>query len=1000
MVESKKIVSRKKGIGMKHTDSGKMGWLFKYLKLLLMIISLGYGEHIQAAGIPCTTTTTSGTLIGINFELDHPTCICVGQTFTMVGRMTVTDPGTYSNTGFIWEQFAPGAGLGFTLSNPVGPFPVTNPPSTLDITDSGICGGAGTGTLTVPANTDLPPTPTLVAGQVYTFTFDAVASTPGTKNWLSHINISSNCFDLFTVTINVLPTADVSNVTYATACENSSVNNTLPSPSGTTGPIEFTVGNPVNGSVVLNNAASGTFTFTPNPDFVGTATFEYNVESTFAGQPPFCPDSVSGVATIPFIPTPIAIDATFNACAGTGLTGSLVPFVTGGGGGPYNFTITSGNCPNLVVDFDGSFTFTPPNTGTCNFVYLAQENNPPICFATANLIFNVQQIPTADDQTLNTCINQPVSGTLTGSAVAPATVVSFAIASPPAQGTAVITNPSTGDFTYTPTNPLFVGTDSFTFTVTDSNGCVSAPGTVTINVNPQPIVSSTAVGACLNTTLTGDLQLFVTGGSGPISFGLVGPQPTCGSVAIDPSGPFSFVPNPFTTGTCSFQFSVNEGGCAGTGTVTVTIQNAPVTVNSTTGVCASGTVSDDLNNYVITAPGVRTFTGGPGVNGTLSLNSNGMFTFTPSITSGNANFMWQVFSSQLPCPSAPATYTIIVNPPPTILTGQAAVCGTAPTNGSLLPNVPGELPPLTFTGPGVVVNGTVVISSNGNFTFTADPGVTGGSFTFGVTNGNGCSATGTQLVVVNPTPSATGFTTTGCSNTGIRGTVTGQVGGGTPPFIFSQVGISSGGTVVVNPNGTFTFTPAPGSTSGSFTFRVTDSNGCTATAVVNIVINAAPVGMTGFFTGCNNSVFTGSLVPLVTGTNPPFTFSGPFGQAGGTASVGPNGDFSFSPTIASGQGSFNFNATDSNVPPCTTNLIPVIITIEPGPQALTANFTGCVDTPFASGLTNFVSGGLPPYTFTGGGLTPACGTFVLMPNGQFTFTKHQDLAAHAALFSK
>jgi T1SS-143 domain-containing protein len=65
----------------------------------------------------------------------------------------------------------------------------------------------------------------------------------------------------------------------------------------------------------------------------------------------------------------------------------------------------------------------------------------------------------------------------------------YAVASEPANGSVTL-DPVTGAYVYTP-DPDFFGTDSFTYTVTDSDGDVSDPVTVTLtvlNVNDDPVI--------------------------------------------------------------------------------------------------------------------------------------------------------------------------------------------------------------------------------------------------------------------------------------------------------------------------------------------------------------------------------------------------------------------------------------------------------------------------------------------------------------------------------
>ncbi|MDW8343729.1 MAG: S8 family serine peptidase [Verrucomicrobiae bacterium] len=90
--------------------------------------------------------------------------------------------------------------------------------------------------------------------------------------------------------------------------------------------------------------------------------------------------------------------------------------------------------------------------------------------------------PVAISMTVTGVANVTLPITLAGSD-ADSDPLSFLTNSPPAQGTLSAFNPTTGSLLYIPA-PGYVGTDSFTFSVTD--GCVtSVPATVTIFIEPN-----------------------------------------------------------------------------------------------------------------------------------------------------------------------------------------------------------------------------------------------------------------------------------------------------------------------------------------------------------------------------------------------------------------------------------------------------------------------------------------------------------------------------------
>lgn len=771
--------------------------------------------------------------------------------------------------------------------------------------------------------------------------------------------------------------------------------------SGYTGPCgpqpkHFEVGGAVGGAVNLLDITGGIFEFVPNPDFFGTASFSYNVVSDW-NPIIFCPAVTNALFEIAYAQNPDASNIIITGCAGTGITGSLAPFVTGGSGS-YTFSQTGPvSCGSVIVNPDGSFTYiSPTGPGTiCTWEYAATDNVAPNCVGTGIVTVAVNELPIAESATIDTCINQSVMGTVTGSGgLDPYT---FEIVTLPSNGTLVPAGNfvTSGNFTYTP-DMDFVGTDSFTFSVTDANGCTSDPvGTITINVNPIPVAGSTAINGCVNTNVTGFLPPLVTGGTGPFVF-TQGAQPSCGGVFITPDGTFTFAPNFGFTGQCCFDYFVSQGGCPATapGQVCITVEPGPIATGSEFDVCPSGQVTGNLNDNVIVSTPNPTFVL-VGTFGGIMLFFDpvtGDYVFQTTIAEGMAGFQFQV-DDAFPCPSAVQTILIEVHPRPVVVTGTIQGCDNMPIMGNLNPNVMGE-PPFTFTGPFTEAGGDAVITPSGIFTFTPNVGVTGGSFTYEVASALGCTASGGQIIIINPAPIATGATVTGCAQTKLSGSLTPLVSGGTLPYVnFQLAGVPVNGSAMVSSTGAFMFTPNAGVSSGSFEYKVTDSNGCMDTATVNVSVNPGPTAATGHFTGCDNGV-EGNLIDLVSGVGP-FTFTAPVGPVfnGTVILLDVNtGNFLFLPTFpAPTQGSFNYQVTDSSVPPCTSKVTPVFVNIIEGPEASPASFTGCENQPFSGSLAPFVTGGIPPYMFSFTGAVPPCASSIIItPDGEVIFVPALD----------
>ena len=150
--------------------------------------------------------------------------------------------------------------------------------------------------------------------------------------------------------------------------------------------------------------------------------------------------------------------------------------------------------------------------------------------------------------------------------------------------------------------------------------------------------------------------------------------------------------------------------------------------------------------------------------------------------------------------------------------------------------------PLTVTGASAT-NGTVTVNPDGTITYTPNPDYNGtDTITYTVDDGNGGSATSTVTVTVNPVndaPDAVDDTATTPFNTPVTIAVLANdtdVDGdvlavtGTPT--------SADGTVLVNPDGTITFTPNPGFTGTAvIDYTITDPEGLTDSAQVFVTVD-------------------------------------------------------------------------------------------------------------------------------------------------------------------
>ena len=263
-------------------------------------------------------------------------------------------------------------------------------------------------------------------------------------------------------------------------------------------------------------------------------------------------------------------------------------------------------------------------------------------------------------------------------------------------------------------------------------------------------------------------------------------------------------------------------------------------------VAAPGVLDNDTdpNNDTLTAALVDDVT-----NGTLTLNADGSFSYAPDANfNGSDSFTYKASDGSLD--SNVATVNITVN-----AVNDAPVA----TNDSYSTN---EDTALTVAAPAVLSNdsdvendtlaavlvsnpsnGTLSLNADGSFTYTPDSNYNGpDSFTYKANDGTDDSNVATVSITVNAVNDAPACTSpqSGSTNedTALNASVAcTDVDNST--LTYSKVGDPSHGTVVVNSDGTFTYTPAANyNGSDSFTFKANDGDLDSNVATFNITIAA------------------------------------------------------------------------------------------------------------------------------------------------------------------
>ncbi|MBT5415686.1 MAG: tandem-95 repeat protein, partial [Rhodospirillaceae bacterium] len=245
-------------------------------------------------------------------------------------------------------------------------------------------------------------------------------------------------------------------------------------------------GGAVNGSVTLDGA--GGVVFTPDADFVGTASFVYTISDGHGG-------SATAAATIDVASVndaPSATADTLVTAEDVALSisaASLLSNDTDVEGDALAIASVGGAVGGIVaLDGSGSVVFTPNADyhGTAHFSYVASDGQATSSAVVSVTVLAVNDAPLAQDGGFLTDVGMALTSTLSATDV-DGDELTYTLSAPSAHGTTTVS--ADGTFVYTPGTGYF-GDDGFSYAVSD--GIASTTATVTITVNAGNLISGTS----------------------------------------------------------------------------------------------------------------------------------------------------------------------------------------------------------------------------------------------------------------------------------------------------------------------------------------------------------------------------------------------------------------------------------------------------------------------------------------------------------------------------
>ncbi|MDA0739727.1 MAG: Ig-like domain-containing protein, partial [Nitrospirae bacterium] len=487
---------------------------------------------------------------------------------------------------------------------------------------------------------------------------------------------------------------------------------------------------------------------------------------------------------------------------------------------------TNASNGTVVLNADGSFTYTPTGgfSGTDSFTYHAHDGALDSNVVTVTLTLNGVPVANADSATTVADVGVAIAVLTNDTDDTGLNAASVTVQSGPTNGTSSVDG-STGAITYTPTLG-YVGADSFTYTVQDLQGLVSNTAMVTVTVqggNEAPVAGDDSATTLVNAPVVIPVLTTDTDDTGLNAASVVVQSgPSHGSTSVDPgTGEITYSPTLDYVGPDVFTYTVQDiqGQGSNLATVTVTVvAGLPLSITNLT--VESG------KTYQVVDEGLQD-------GAKIYFDQSVIFTNLAPDLAGLTYIMTSNFDKH----SQGTTFVSFdVNQPVTVLVGH---------DQRITPK-PSWLAGWTLTGQ------TIESISGPNATYDVyEQESPAGTVTLG---GNHETTSGASMYTIiirrgvpeNQAPVATAESYSGTQDTQLSmaapGVLTNDSDPNSDPLTAVLDTNASNGTVVLNADGSFTYTPTGGfSGTDSFTYHAHDGALDSNSVTVILNINGAPV---------------------------------------------------------------------------------------------------------------------------------------------------------------
>lgn len=719
-------------------------------------------EVVPSTGVPAVTASSTGTITCTNTTVQvAATTTATPVTYAWSGPGTVT--GATSSTGTVSVGGTYQCVVTNTLTGCSATITTVVPSNTTPV----VASASSSGSITCSTQTlNLSATP---SGTTYGYSWSGpgtiqnnTTSTPTVDNGgvytVTITNSTNGCVGNATVSVasnTIAPTLTLSPASLTTTCANPTVAINASSNAGTNATYSWTV--PATGSLSNPNIN--------NPIAGGSGVFTVQVTNTVSG-------CTSATATM-----------TLTADANT-------PTITAVAD---NTVICEGSVSTLTVSGADTYTWSTSQTvgtitvsPTSNTTYsVIGTNTTTGCSGIANITVSVTPSPTVNinASSLAICDGASTTFTLTGA-------TNYTVSAP----------------NQTTTNTVVVSpTVQTTYTVTgETQNCTSNTTTITVDVNPLPLVTVSDATTCAGSPVT------LTSNNADV-YNWTPTGETTNTISVNPTSSTSYS----VTGTNTLT------GCTSTIVVAnVTVNDLPtITASSNPSItCITETVTLNATTSGTTSITSYTWTLGNGITSLNQNTSNPSFlasglstgTYTYVVTATDANGCVS--------PVASTTVEIIDAPNANFDLSDLSICQNA--NGSISVNTPQS--GITYDWE---INGQNFTNTNPLIIPSSVSGTTG-TYTVSVIASLGtCTNTASNTLTVSalPTIALVNYTVSACENASAGLEIANPTSGNIYTWAYNSTAVGTGTTYNIN--------ALSSSNIGTYTASVVDANGCANSTV-------------------------------------------------------------------------------------------------------------------------------------------------------------------------